>query len=600
MNKEKQAGIDDKNKKQQQEVLDRRLGNKPITENEKNIIDGKIAVLDEALKAAGRDNKMFRDQLVNKKNKIVLENAKLKNKVMTGGAGKLQLARSMSTINMTEIRSIDRDDRSNQSGSFWGSMVKGFKMPGKHKTQPLDNTLGFTMIKDEESQQFSANHGKVIDIWGKPLGTSDVGIGVDSSIKFGGPESQIFEKELSAVADGGADVNIKGDGPVGLMNITEAQNESEISDKDQSQSVINKTDILGPIKEENPNPDGKNDDDDPDALEKGNFVPLNMGNRTLGGDLTNKSIGEMKKEKQTEENLFNEILGGDAAPPKMVMLDESIIANANDQSQMPLKDGEDPIQGSPDAENPQSQKGSQIDPSILDASNAIRSSLAPGSNLSDSNLGLSKYIELFNAKEKEFAEREVARQLDLRDQGMEDDIETYDETVDALAQIDLEMTPDQLVSLKEAFDGSDLKLLPNQCKDLINSCVGRAGRLDKIIEIIVECKNFRLDNFKDRREDLLWQFQSPIKIFMICHSMLGIIKAYPTFTSPLYLRGLYLMAQMATYLTLPLMIFSIVHPFFITIPYGKDDEKEMYGIIYDIGDIRNIIITIVASLIAPI
>jgi hypothetical protein len=44
VNKEKQAGIDDRNKKQQQEILDRRLGNKPITENEKNIIDGKIAV----------------------------------------------------------------------------------------------------------------------------------------------------------------------------------------------------------------------------------------------------------------------------------------------------------------------------------------------------------------------------------------------------------------------------------------------------------------------------------------------------------------------------------------------------------------------------
>jgi hypothetical protein len=385
------------------------------------------------------------------------------------------------------------------------------------------------------------------------------------------------------------------------MNITEAQNESEISDnKDQSQSVINKIDMLGPIKGENSNPNGKNDDDDPDELEKGNFMPLNKGNRTLGGDLTNKSIGEMKKEKQTEENLFNEILGGDATPPKMVVLDESIIANANDQSQMPLKDGEDPSQGSPDAENPQNPKGSQIDPSILDASNAIRSSLAPGSNLSDSNLGLSRYIALYNAKEKEFAEREIARQFELREQGMEDDIETYDETIDALTQIDLEMTDDQLASLKEAFDGSELRLLPNQCKDLINSCVGRAGRLDKIIEIIVECKNFRLDNFKDRREDLLWQFQSPIKIFMICHSMLGIIKAYPTFTSPLYLRGLYLMAQMATYLTLPLMLFSIVHPFFITIPYGKDDEKEMYGIIYDIGDIRNIIITIVASLIAPI
>jgi hypothetical protein len=385
------------------------------------------------------------------------------------------------------------------------------------------------------------------------------------------------------------------------MNITEAQNESEISDfKDQSQSVINKIDMLGPIKGENSNPNGKNDDDDPDELEKGNFVPLNKGNRTLGGDLTNKSIGEMKKEKQTEENLFNEILGGDATPPKMVVLDESIIANANDQSQMPLKDGDDPIQGSPDAENPQNPKGSQIDPSILDASNAIRTSLAPGSNLSDSNLGLSRYVELYNAKEKEFAEREIARQFELREQGMEDDIETYDETIDALTQIDLEMTDDQLASLKEAFDGSELRLLPNQCKDLINSCVGRAGRLDKIIEIIVECKNFRLENFKDRREDLLWQFQSPIKIFMICHSMLGIIKAYPTFTSPLYLRGLYLMAQMATYLTLPLMLFSIVHPFFITIPYGKDDEKEMYGIIYDIGDIRNIIITIVASLIAPI
>jgi hypothetical protein len=385
------------------------------------------------------------------------------------------------------------------------------------------------------------------------------------------------------------------------MNITEAQNESEISDnKDQSQSVINKIDMLGPIKGENSNPNGKNDDDDPDELEKGNFVPLNKGNRTLGGDLTNKSIGEMKKEKQTEENLFNEILGGDATPPKMVVLDESIIANANDQSQMPLKDGDDPIQGSPDAENPQNPKGSQIDPSILDASNAIRTSLAPGSNLSDSNLDLSRYVALYNAKEKEFAEREIVRQFELREQGMEDDIETYDETIDALTQIDLEMTDDQLASLKEAFDGSELRLLPNQCKDLINSCVGRAGRLDKIIEIIVECKNFRLDNFKDRREDLLWQFQSPIKIFMICHSMLGIIKAYPTFTSPLYLRGLYLMAQMATYLTLPLMLFSIVHPFFITIPYGKDDEKEMYGIIYDIGDIRNIIITIVASLIAPI
>jgi hypothetical protein len=171
--------------------------------------------LDEALKAAGRDNKMFRDQLLNKKNKIKEENAKLKNQVMTGGAGKLQLARSMSTINMTEIRSIDQDDRSNKTGSFWGSMVKGFKIPGKHKTQPLDNTLGFTMVKDEESQQFSVNHGKAVDIWGKPLGTSDVGIGMDSSIKFGGPESQLFEKELSAVADGGAGVNIKGDGPVG-------------------------------------------------------------------------------------------------------------------------------------------------------------------------------------------------------------------------------------------------------------------------------------------------------------------------------------------------------------------------------------------------